>query len=127
ASRITAPTASYCSRISGVHAVDGIAESRLSQPFFWASDKEFRMGRSGAQVGSSVTIVTGPVSFALATSDTALPSSGVRDVGSTSPSLPTTNTVAATVTPTTASSATTPSAHFQPFPRFGGGPGGGHG
>src|SRR5690606_22386149 len=41
--------------------------------------------------------------------------------------LPETERVTATVTPTTASKATAPSAHFQPLPCFGGGPGGGHG
>ena len=67
-------------------------------------------------------MLAGPVSLALAISE------AVGDVGvPLPPSSPVTEIVIAAVTPMTASNATAPSAHFQPFPRFCGGGAADHG
>src|SRR5689334_10008859 len=75
-----------------------------------------------AHVGSSVMMPTGPLSFALANSES-LPLVGVGDPPPPE-FLPTTNT-ATTVTAMIASNAMPPKIHLPLPPRLGGGPGGG--
>src|SRR6202008_2049340 len=76
-----------------------------------------------SQVGSSVIMPTGPLSFALAKSEP-LP---FVDVGDSPPPefLPTTSTVITTVIAITASKAIPPKIHLPLPPPLGGGPGGG--
>ncbi|MGX9788708.1 hypothetical protein [Mycobacterium sp. MMS18-G62] len=78
------------------------------------------IGRHAAQLGSSVMMLAGPLSLALANPKSLV---DVGDDGVLPPSF-VTEIVTAAVTPMTASNATAPSPHFQPLPRFfGGGPG----
>src|SRR5882757_4885934 len=99
--------------------------SRLSHPLCSTLARVSRMGRVGSQVGSSVMIVTGPLSLALAILDVGPPVGvGVGD-GELPESFPTTNTVMTTVTAITASTAIPPKIHLPLPPPLGGGPGGG--
>src|SRR6478609_1653916 len=121
--RIALLTATYIERWSAVQAVAGTEESRLGHPaLVSAAVNALAMRLNAAQVGSSMMIPSGPLSFALANSEP-LPFVGVGDPPPES--LPTTDTVITTVTAITASRAIPPKIHLPLPPRRCGGPGGG--
>ncbi len=109
-------------RWSEFHALAGNEPSRVAHPTcFSATDNPLLMRPHASHVGSSVMMLTGPVSSALANSD--FPPPDV--VGPPSEPGRTTTTVITTVTTMTATTAKPINNHFS-HPRRGGG-GGGHG